>query len=161
MIFVTVGTQSNGFQRCLKEVEELVSKYNISEEVVAQIGYTKFQSNKLKCLDFITENQYTEFVSNARLIITHAGSGALFQSMKHGKKVIAMARLHKYNEIADDHQLELLSKLANDGYILDGTDSLERAYLNLENFKPRELDFKNNIISCLDSYISKYINKLT
>lgn len=157
MIFVTVGTQSNGFQRCLKEVEYLVSKYNITEEIVAQIGYTKFHSDKFKCFDFITENQYTEFVSKARLIITHAGSGALFQSMKHGKKVIAMARLHRYNEIADDHQLELLSKLSNDGYILDGTESLEKAYLKLGNFSPRELDFKNDIVSCLDSYISKYL----
>lgn len=42
MIFVTVGTQPNGFLRCLKEVEKLIDTYGITEEVVAQIGYTNF-----------------------------------------------------------------------------------------------------------------------
>ena len=38
MIFVTVGTQPNGFLRCLKEVEALIDKYDIKEEIIAQIG---------------------------------------------------------------------------------------------------------------------------
>ena len=29
MIFVTVGTQPNGFLRCLKEVDQLIVKYGI------------------------------------------------------------------------------------------------------------------------------------
>ena len=29
MIFVTVGTQPNGFLRCLKEVEQLIDKYMV------------------------------------------------------------------------------------------------------------------------------------
>ena len=30
MIFVTVGTQPNGFLRCLQEVEMLIGKYGIT-----------------------------------------------------------------------------------------------------------------------------------
>ena len=49
---------------------------------------------------------------NASVVISHAGSGALFNSIKAGKKVIAIARLHEFNEMADNHQIELVKKLA-------------------------------------------------
>lgn len=154
MIFVTVGTQPNGFLRCLKEVEILIEKYNITEDVVAQIGHTYFETTKFKTIPFTGENEFNEYINNASVIITHAGSGAIFKSIKAGKKVIAMARLHDFNEMADNHQTELIKKLAEGGYIIDGTYSLIDAWPKLEGFVPRENDFTNNIISYLDQYIS-------
>ena len=126
MIFVTVGTQPNGFLRCLKEVEQLIEKYNITEEVVAQIGNTDFETDKFKTVRFTGENEFKEYIKNASVVITHAGSGAIFNSIKAGKKVIAMARLHDFNEMADNHQTELVKKLSEGGYIIDGTYSLDR-----------------------------------
>lgn len=154
MIFVTVGTQPNGFLRCLKDVEKLIEKYNITEEVVAQIGHTVFETTKFKTIPFTGENEFKEFIKNASVVITHAGSGAIFNSIKAGKKIIAMARLHDFNEMADNHQTELIKKLAGEGYIIDGTYSLVDAWSKLEGFVPRENDFKNKIISFLDEYIS-------
>ena len=58
MIFVTVGTQPNGFLRCLKEVEKLIDQYNITEEVVAQIGNTEFETTKFKTIQFTGENEF-------------------------------------------------------------------------------------------------------
>ena len=78
MIFVTVGTQPNGFLRCLKEVEQLIEKYNITEEVVAQIGNTDFETDKFKTVRFTGENEFKEYIKNASVVITHAGSGAIF-----------------------------------------------------------------------------------
>lgn len=124
MIFVTVGTQPNGFLRCLKEVEKLIDQYNITEEVVAQIGYTDFETTKYKTIPFTGENEFKEYIKNASVIITHAGSGAIFNSIKAGKKIIAMARLHDFNEMADNHQTEIVKKLSDSGYIIDGTYSL-------------------------------------
>ena len=97
MIFVTVGTQPNGFLRCLQEVEKLIDRYNITEEVIAQIGNTDFVTSKFKTIRFTGENEFKDLIGNASVVITHAGSGAIFNSIKAGKKVIAMARLHKNN----------------------------------------------------------------
>lgn len=157
MIFVTVGTQPNGFLRCLKDVEKLIEKYNITEEVVAQIGHTDFKTTKFKTIPFIGENEFREYIKNASLVITHAGSGAIFNSIKAGKKVIAMARLHDFNEMADNHQTELIKKLADGGYIIDGTYSLIDAWPRLEGFVPRENDFKCNIVSVLDNWIKEWL----
>lgn len=154
MIFVTVGTQPNGFLRCLKEVEKLIDQYNITEEVVAQIGYTDFETTKYKTIPFTGENEFKEYIKNASVVITHAGSGAIFNSIKAGKKIIAMARLHDFNEMADNHQTEIVKKLSDGGYLIDGTYSLCEAWPKLEGFVPRENDFKNEIVQTLDKFIA-------
>lgn len=157
MIFVTVGTQPNGFLRCLKEVEQLIEKYNITEEVVAQIGNTDFETDKFKTVRFTGENEFKEYIKNASVVITHAGSGAIFNSIKAGKKVIAMARLHDFNEMADNHQTELVKKLSERGYIIDGTYSLIKAWPKLEGFAPRANDFKCEIVPVLDKLIANWM----
>ncbi len=157
MIFVTVGTQPNGFLRCLKEVEKLIDTYNIEEDVVAQIGNTDFETTKFKTILFTGENEFKEYIAKASVVITHAGSGAIFNSIKAGKKVIAMARLHDFNEMADNHQTELVKKLADGGYIIDGTYSLIEAWPKLDGFVPRENDFKCEIIPVLDKWIGEWM----
>lgn len=157
MIFVTVGTQPNGFLRCLKEVEQLIEKYDIKDEVIAQIGNTDFHTDLFKTIPFTGENEFKEYIAKASVVITHAGSGAIFNSIKAGKKVIAMARLHDYNEMADNHQTELVKKLACGGYIIDGTYSLIDAWPKLEGFVPRKNDFECKIVSVLDKCIQGWM----
>ena len=158
MIFVTVGTQPNGFLRCLQEVEALIDKYKIEEEVVAQIGNTDFQTNRFITVPFMGENEFVEYIDKASVIVTHAGSGAIFNSIKAGKKIIAMARLHDYNEMADNHQTELVKKLANEGYIIDGTYSLIDAWAKLDSFTPRKNDFCCGIVPVLQGWIDVWMN---
>ena len=157
MIFVTVGTQPNGFLRCLKEVETLIDKYDIKEEVIAQIGNTDFKTDKFKTIPFTGENEFKQYIKDASVIITHAGSGAIFNSIKAGKKIIAMARLHDYNEMADNHQTELIKKLSEGGYLIDGTYSLVDAWPKLEGFVPRVNDFKCDIVPVLDKCIENWL----
>lgn len=157
MIFVTVGTQPNGFLRCLKEVEKLIDTYHIEEDVVAQIGNTDFETTKFKTIPFTGENEFKEYIAKASVVITHAGSGAIFNSIKAGKKIIAMARLHDFNEMADNHQTELIKKLSDGGYIIDGTYSLIEAWPKLEGFTPRENDFKCEIVPVLDKCIAEWM----
>lgn len=157
MIFVTVGTQPNGFLRCLKEVEALIDKYDIKEEVIAQIGNTDFHTDKFKTITFTGENEFKQLIQDASVVITHAGSGAIFNSIKAGKKIIAMARLHDFNEMADNHQTELIKKLSDGGYIIDGTYSLIEAWPKLEGFIPRENDFKCEIVPVLEKCIAEWM----
>lgn len=157
MIFVTVGTQPNGFLRCLREVEQLIEKYNITEEVIAQIGNTDFETGKFKTVRFMGEDEFKEYIEKASVIITHAGSGAIFNSINAGKKVIAIARLHDFNEMADNHQTELIRKLSEGGYIIDGTYSLIEAWPKLESFNPRGNDFKCEIVFVLNKWIADWM----
>lgn len=134
-------------------LEDLIDKYNITDEVVAQIGHTKYTSKKIKLIDFVGEIEYKDLINRASVIITHAGSGALFNSINYKKKIIAVARLKKYSEMINDHQLELVSKLSEMGYILDGTFSLENAWKKLESFNPNFDPFDCSIIEEIENFI--------
>lgn len=138
-------------------VEELVQVRGINEKIVAQIGYTDYKPMGMECYDFVSEEKYQELISEARIVISHAGTGALFSSIKKGKKVIAVARLSEYGEMVNNHQLEITKKLSEDGYILDGTHSIIKAWDLINNFIPRRFDLANNIPDEIGKYIDKWL----
>lgn len=141
MIYITLGTQGADFSRCLKMVEQLIEDEKIEDTVIAQVGSTVYRPKNIKCFDYVTEIDYQKYIAEADVIVTHAGSGALFSCIKKGKKAIAVARLAKYGEMVNDHQTEIVRKLADEGYILDGTYDLKAAWKNVSTFEPRKNDF--------------------
>lgn len=157
MVFITLGTQGNQFPRCLEMVEELIDTLHPNHEFIAQLGNTKYKSDKIKCLDFVPEAEFKEMIGKADIVITHAGSGALFSAIKQGKKAIAVARLHKYKEMANDHQTELVRKLTEGGYILDGTNSIVDAWKRLDSFSPRTCDFKCSLPEEIEKLINNWL----
>lgn len=156
MVFITLGTQGNQFQRCLKMAEELIDTLHPEHEFIAQLGNTKYTSDKIKCLDFVPEADFKDYIAKADIVITHAGSGALFSAIQKNKKTIAVARLHKYKEMANDHQTELVRKLSEGGYILDGTYSIIDAWKKLDDFTPRECDFTCSIPQRIEEILDEW-----
>ena len=161
MIYITLGTQNNDFSRCLKEFEKIVAKYNITEEVVVQKGYTNYTPAGFKCIDFVSETDYQTYINKASIVISHAGSGALFSSIAKHKKVIAVARLAKYGEMINNHQTELVKKLEEEGYLIDGTYDMEAAWEKVQNFIPNDKKIECNITIEIDNLLQKWgIKKL-
>ena len=158
MIFVTLGTQAMDFTRCLRMLDEMIEHYNIKEEVVVQMGNSNYKSNNFKILSFLPEDVFKKYIDEASVVISHAGSGALFNAIKKGKKTITVARLKKYHEMVDDHQTELAKKLSEDGYIIDGTYSLVEAWSKLQGFIPRPNDFKCTIVDELRLLLKDWLN---
>lgn len=156
MIYITLGTQGRDFSRCLKMVEQLISARNIEDDIIAQVGATSYRPNGVRCFDFVQESDYQRYIQKADVIISHAGSGALFSSIKKKKKVIAVARLAEFGEMIDNHQTELVRKLTLEGYILDGTYSILEAWDKLKDFTPRENDFTCSIPQRIDSLLTDW-----
>ena len=113
MIFVTVGSQKFQFNRLLKEIDELIENKVINEEVFAQIGVSDYKPQNYKYKEFVTQDEFNKYLDEARLIITHAGTGVIVNAIKKGKKVIGIPRLSKFGEHVDDHQIQLLNEFAN------------------------------------------------
>lgn len=157
MIFVTLGTQACDFSRCMKMVEELIKEVNIKEPIIAQTGYTKYQPKGITCFKFVKEAEYQQYIDEASIVISHAGTGALFSSINKGKKIIAVARLSKYGEMVDDHQTEIVKKLSSDGHIVDGTYSIIKAWKQLEEFTPSPCKLENNLVKEIDKTIKEWI----
>lgn len=156
MIYITLGTQGADFSRCLKMVEQLIEEENIQDEVIAQVGNTAYRPKNMKCFEYVTETDYQKYIAEADVIVTHAGSGALFSCIKKGKKAIAVARLAKYGEMVNDHQTELVRKLTEGGYMLDGTYDMKDAWRKVKNFTPRENDFTCEIPARIENILTEW-----
>lgn len=159
MIFVPLGTQAMDFTRCLKMLDEMIQHYSIKEEVIVQMGNSNYQSDNFTIIPFLPEEEFKQFIAEASVVISHAGSGALFNAIKNHKKIIAVARLKQYHEMVDDHQTELTRKLSEEGYIIDGTYSLVNAWAKIEKFDPRENDFTCEMAEAISTKIDKWLNK--
>lgn len=159
MIFVPLGTQAMDFSRCLKMLDEMIEHYHITEQVIVQMGNSTYKSKNFEVLPFVPEETFKEYIASASVVISHAGSGALFGAIKKGKKIIAVARLKQYHEMIDDHQTELTRKLSEGGYIIDGTYSLVDAWRKLDGFDPRKNDFQCTMVEELSGIINEYLSE--
>ena len=140
MILVMLGTQNNSFHRLLEEIEKLLDKNKIKEEVIIQAGYTKYQpqNKKMKVLDFVPKEELEKLQEKASFIITHGGVGSIITSLERGKKVIAIPRLHEYGEHVNNHQKEIVEKFNKNGNIIGikSVEELEQALEKIEKFEP-------------------------
>ena len=154
MVFVSLGTQDKKFPRLLEEVDKLIDEGIIKDEVIAQIGQTEYTSKNMKTFDFLNKEDVLKYMKESKYIITHGGVGTILDAITLGKKVIAVARLKKYKEHVNDHQLQIISEYEKLGYVIDGTYDLKSAIKKLDKFKPSKFTSNNeNFVNQLDEYI--------
>jgi len=158
MIFVTVGTQDKPFNRLLEAINKAIEKKEITDKVVVQCGFTKYNSENMEILEYIPFDKFEEYIENADIIITHGGVGSIISAVKKGKKVVAVARLAKYGEHTNDHQLQIIEKMSKEGYIIDGNDldNIGQAIKDAKSLSAKEyISNTENFIDCLKNEINK------
>lgn len=156
MIFVILGTQDKGFDRMLKEIDELIKDGIITNKVIVQAGCTDFKSNEMDIIDYLPMQQFNKYIEAADIIITHGGVGSILDAIKHHKKVIAVPRLEKYHEHVNNHQIEIVEEFDRLGYIMDcgNLKRLGNKLIEIEKFNPKPFVSNNkNFISKLEEYI--------
>jgi len=161
MIFVTLGTQDKGFPRLLEAIDKQIEKGNIKEKVIVQAGLTEYESKNMEIFDLVPQKDFDKYVDEASLIITHGGAGSILTAVKKGKKVIAAARLAKYKEHNNDHQLQIVEEFSEKGYILelDNFDELDKVLKKAKTFKPKKyVSNTKNIENLVTKYIEEYDN---
>ena len=148
MIFVTLGTQDKQFERLPKAVEQL----NIDEDIIMQVGSTNFKTDKdnIKVYKYIEPDEFARYMNEASLIITHAGVGTMVQGLLLHKKMIVAARLKKYKEHVNDHQIQILETFSSSGYILplynfDDLEDLIKKEFVTKNFVSNNELFNNKL----------------
>lgn len=111
MIFVTVGTHEQPFDRLLKCIDKMVEDKLINEKVIIQKGYTDYESNYCKSYKLLDYEEMQQYIKEARIIVTHGGPASFLSVIAVGKIPIVVPRQYKYNEHVNDHQLEFARKI--------------------------------------------------
>ena len=109
MIFVTVGTHEQPFDRLLRKIDELVENKVLNEKVFVQIGYTNYRPKRFSYETLLTFKEMNNFAKEAKVVITHGGPGSTILASSYGKIPIVVPRQKKYGEHVDNHQV-LFSK---------------------------------------------------
>ena len=156
MIFVILGTQDKEFTRLLKQVEKEIKKGNIKDKVIVQAGSTKYKSEYMEILDYISMNEFKNYIKKSDYIITHGGVGTILDALLLNKKIIAVPRLSIYKEHENDHQVQIIEEFSNMGYIIDGSklNKLDESIDKLNTFIPKSYKSNNkNMINLIENYI--------
>lgn len=152
MIFVTVGLHTQEFERLIKKMDEIAGK--IDEKVIMQIGHTKYKPKNAEYFDFESYEKIQALNREARVVVCHAGAGSIMSVLEQGTLVIAVPRLKKHGEHIDDHQLDLVRTLAEEGKILAvyDVDDLEKALEDV-NENPIKIKKDKRLVNFLNGYI--------
>lgn len=106
MIFVTVGTHEQSFNRLIEYIDELRKNQIIKEEVIIQIGFSTYEPKYCKWNRLYSYKQMNQYVKDARIVITHGGPSSFIMPLQMGKIPIVVPRQSKYNEHVNNHQLD-------------------------------------------------------
>ena len=158
MILVMLGTQDNSFERLLKEIEHLIETGIIQEEVIVQAGNTKFESKKMKIIDFVSQKELEEYINKSSYVITHGGVGSITEALKQNKRIIAVPRKEEYKEHVNNHQIQIVENFNEQGFIIGIQDvkELENAIKMIPNFKPNKYKSNTqNILKIIEEFIGK------
>ena len=108
MIFVTVGTHEQPFNRLIKEVDRLVAEGKIKEKVVIQTGFSTYIPKHCEWYKMMSFNEMQTAYQTARIIITHGGPSSFLEALQYGKVPIVVPRQVEFNEHINNHQVDFV-----------------------------------------------------
>lgn len=150
MIFVTVGTHEQPFNRLIKKVDELVADGTITELVVMQTGFSTYVPKHCEWHKMLSYDEMKRYIDEARIVITHGGPASFIEVLQAGKIPVVVPRLKKYNEHINDHQEEftrIVEKRMDNIIPVFDIDNLKSILLNFDKVSKtkEQTGFKNNL----------------
>lgn len=112
MIFVTVGTHEQQFNRLVRCVDELKRDGVIQEDVFIQTGFSTYEPKYCRWSKLIPYEEMVKNVKDARIVITHGGPASFIMPLQMGKVPIVVPRQLQYGEHVNDHQVEFSRAVA-------------------------------------------------
>jgi len=100
LIFVTVGTHEQQFNRLIEEIDRLKGNGIIKDEVIMQTGYCTYEPKYCEWSELLPYDQMLENVDKADIVITHGGPSSFIMSLQIGKIPIVVPRQKKYDEFS-------------------------------------------------------------
>ncbi|XP_028752492.1 UDP-N-acetylglucosamine transferase subunit ALG13 homolog [Neltuma alba] len=121
VVFVTVGTTS--FDTLVKAVDSSTVKQELFTRgythLLVQMGRgsyvpTKSEGGSSLAVDYFTfSSSIADHLNSASLVISHAGSGSIFETLRLGKPLIVVVN----EDLMDNHQSELAEELADQKHL--------------------------------------------
>lgn len=112
MIFVTVGTHEQPFDRLIQCVDCLKGEGVITENVIIQTGFSTYEPRHCKWRKLFPYSAMVKYVEKARIIITHGGPSSFIMPLQIGKIPIVVPRSKDFHEHVNNHQVAFCNAVA-------------------------------------------------
>ena len=157
MIFVTVGTHEQQFDRLIKEIDLLLEKKIITDNVFIQKGYSSYIPKNCDYSDFLNYDEMQKYIDISDTIITHGGPASFVSVLMKKKHVIIVPRMKEYEEHVNNHQVEFCVKLKekyNLNIVLKISDLSKylKKSSDLINFDTNNIFFNEKLINLVESW---------
>ena len=143
MIFVTVGTHEQQFNRLVECMDNLVKNGDISEDVIIQTGYSTYEPKHCRYSQFFKYQEMIKNVEEARIVITHGGPSSFIMPLQIGKTPIVVPRKKEYNEHVNNHQVDFCKAVEERMGTIIVVDNVEELKDVIQNY-----DVKVKSINC-------------
>lgn len=110
MIFVTVGTHEQPFNRLVEYMDKWAADHD--EEVIIQTGFSTYEPKNCEWSKLYPYAKMVELVEKARIVITHGGPSSFIMPLQIGKVPIVVPRKKDFDEHVNDHQVEFSKAVA-------------------------------------------------
>lgn len=111
MIFVTVGTHEQQFNRLIKKIDELKEQGAIQEPVFIQSGYSTYEPECCQWEKLLPYKEMEEKIQTAHIVITHGGPSSFISVLQAGKIPVVVPRKAEFGEHVNDHQVDFTKKV--------------------------------------------------
>ena len=148
MVFVTVGTHEQQFNRLVKYIDDLKKDGIIEEDVIIQTGFSTYEPRYCKWSKFFPYDTMIKNVESARIVITHGGPSSFIMPLQIGKIPIVVPRQKMFDEHVNDHQVEFSKQVAarnRNIVVIENIEDLKDAILNYDdNIRTISTGLKSN-----------------
>ena len=149
LIFVTVGTHEQPFDRLIINIDGLKGKGVIQDDVVIQTGFSNYQPKNCEWKKLFSYQEMMVNVAEARIVITHGGPSSFFMPLQVGKIPVVVPRQKKFGEHVNDHQVDFARAVAErkgNIIVIEKLEQLEKVIMEYESIvraMPKELQSNN------------------
>ena len=151
MIFVTVGTHEQQFNRLIKKIDQLKKGGHIKDDVFIQTGFSDYIPESCDWKKFLSYEEMIQKTKDAKIVITHGGPSSFILPLQYGKTPIVVPRMKKYDEHVNDHQVEFCRKynsLNNNIIVVVNVDELNSELFSIVEKKTLINSNSNTLIFC-------------
>ena len=159
MIFVTVGTHEQPFNRLIKCVDDLKKDGTISEEVIIQTGYSTYEPKYCKWQKLFPYQEMLQLVDKARIVITHGGPSSFIMPLQIGKTPIVVPRRHEFNEHVNNHQVSFVKAVADRMETIIVVEDMNKLGDAITNYEKIVNEMKSNLRSN-NSFFNEELEKI-
>ena len=154
MIFVTVGTHEQQFNRIVEYMDKWSANHD--EKVVIQTGFSTYKPKKAEWSKFYPYKIMIEMVDKARIVITHGGPSSFIMPLQVSKIPIVVPRNCEFDEHVNNHQIDFCHKVAEKQGNIIVIEDVEKLGETIEKYEQIINIMKKGLVSNNERFCKEF-----